>query len=274
MNNEFNRTYQALASDLINDIFYAQGVSNRGKVGLIRQYAEILLRAMMKLPETERLTLGDKKTTRFLAEYRSASRHYSVVSAVEYIRDLGNAATHTLYTGEISENEVQRAIFCLGKIYAGFFIDYFQRVRFGDNPVVMALFQLLPPRFRLLVLIMLHRQSPQDFQVTEKMIILLFKVRGIERMKRWVVRNKSKLEQIAHYSECDEQQVRDIIKKDYTAYDVALSRMQLNIHPTPYESFEQSAMRYRDYVAEMSTIQDEEVWELKGIMDFVYLGVK
>ncbi|OOF51432.1 hypothetical protein BKK54_03205 [Rodentibacter genomosp. 1] len=274
MNNEFNRTYQALANDLINDIFYAQGVSNRGRVGLIRQYTEILLRAMMKLPESERLTLGDKKSTRFLEEYRTVSHHYSVVRAIEYIRDLGNSATHTLYTGTISEKEVQRAIFCLGKIYAGFFIDYFQRVRFGCNPAVMALFQLLPPRFRLLVVIALHRKSPRDFQVTEKMIILLFKVRGIERMKLWVERNKIKLEQIAHYSECDEQQVREIIKKDYTAYDVALSRMKLNIHPSPYESFEQSAMRYRDYVAEMSSYQNNEVWELKGIMDFVYLGIK
>lgn len=102
MNNEFNRTYQALASDLVNDIFYAQCVSHRGRVGLIRQYAEILLRAMMKLPESERLTLGDKKTSRFLAEYRAASCHYSVVSAVEYIRDLGNAATHTLHTVEVA----------------------------------------------------------------------------------------------------------------------------------------------------------------------------
>ncbi|WP_172459167.1 hypothetical protein [Mannheimia haemolytica] len=50
--------------------------------------------------------------------------------------------------------------------------------------------------------------------------------------------------------------------------------MNLNIHPTPYESFERSAERYRDYVAEMSLYQVPEVVELKGIMDFVYLGLR
>lgn len=44
--------------------------------------------------------------------------------------------------------------------------------------------QGLPPRFRLLVLIRLHHQFPQDYTIAEKMIILLFKVRGVERMKR------------------------------------------------------------------------------------------
>ncbi|EEY12381.1 TPA: hypothetical protein PWY45_002446 [Mannheimia haemolytica] len=275
MDKNFNDIYQSLASDLVNDIFYAQGLSNRGKVALIRQYTEILVRAMLKIEASERLTLGDKKVTRFLAEYRlKSSYHCSVVQAVEYIRDLGNSATHTLYTGTISSFQVSQAIFCLAKIYASFFVDYFHRFKFGYNPVAMALFQLLPPRFRLLVLITLHRQLPQDFAITEKMIILLFKVRGIERMKWWVERNKAKLEQISHYYDCNEADVKAIIKQDYTAYDVAIAKMNLNIHPTPYESFERPAERYRDYVAEMSLYQVPEVVELKGIMDFVYLGLR
>ena len=46
--NEFNNeSYRALVSDLINDAFYLEGVSHRGVIAKIRQYAEVVVRKMI-----------------------------------------------------------------------------------------------------------------------------------------------------------------------------------------------------------------------------------
>lgn len=47
--NEFNNeSYRALVSDLINDAFYLEGVSHRGVIAKIRQYAEVEIRIWNK----------------------------------------------------------------------------------------------------------------------------------------------------------------------------------------------------------------------------------
>lgn len=275
MDKNFNAVYHPLATDLINDIFYAEGLSNRGKISLIRQYTEMVVRSLLRVPFAERLTLGDKKTTLALAELKAKGQHhYELAMAVEYIRDVGNAATHTLYTGMLGEGEVKQALIHLAQIYAYHFVEYFHKYPLGSNPAALVLFALLPPRFRLMVLIRLHRQFPDSYEIAERMIILLFKVRGVERMNCWIARNRRKLEKIARFMAEDETAARALVEQEYSAYDFALSQMGANIRPSPYQGFDVAAERYRDYVAEMSVWQSQEIIELKGIMDFVYLGVR
>lgn len=275
MDKNFNDVYHPLATDLINDIFTAQGLSNRGKIGLIRQYTELVVRSFLRISFSERLTLGDKKTSRSLAELKAKGQHhYELAVAVEYIRDVGNAATHTLYTGVLSQREVDQSLFHLAQIYAYQFIEYFHKYPLGSNAAALVLFSLLPPRFRLLILIRLHRQFPLSYEIAEKMIILLFKVRGVEKMNRWIERNRRKLEKIGHFLVQDEAQAKSIVEQEYSAYDFALAQMGANIHPAPYQGFDVAAERYREYVSEMSVLQSAEIMELKGIMDFVYLGVR
>lgn len=275
MKQDFLQAHSTMASDLVNDIFHSN-ISNRGKAGLIRQYAELLARFLFKINDDEMVMLGDKKVKRGLAMLREQSPyHGGIAGAFEYIRDLGNLATHTNYGVEITDKEINKSIFCLGRIYACFFVDYFTKYQFGSNAAAMSMFCLLPPRFRLLVLINLHRRSQNNYDVAEKMITVMFKVRGIERMKVWVDRNQSKLESIAkQFAHCGEKEVWDIIKKGYSAYDFALAKMGATFRPSPYENFEKSAERYRDYVFEMSVFQSDEVLELKVLMDFVFVGVK
>ncbi|THA09412.1 hypothetical protein [Rodentibacter pneumotropicus] len=276
MNNAFNQRYHPLATELVNDIFYVEGLSNRSKIGLIRQYTELLVRSLFGFAQDERLTLGDKKTKIALEILKAKSPyHAGVANAIVEIRELGNQATHTFYAVPMENHAVSQCLFNLAKIYACFFVDYFTRYPFGSNAAAMAMFSLLPPHFRLLVLIQLHRREPKNYDIAEKMITVLFKVRGIERVKTWIARNQKKLENIAKtFAHSDETQMWEIIKKGYSAYDFALSKMGLNFHPTPYESFDKAAERYRDYVSEMNSFQSEEVMALKAIMDFVYLGVR
>lgn len=275
MDKNFNTIYHPLATDLINDIFYVQGLSHRGQIGLIRQYTEMVVRSLLRVPFAERLTLGDNKTSRALGTLKAkGEHHYELATAVEFIRDVGNAATHTLYTGELTEKHVKQALFHLAQIYAYQFVEYFHRHRFGSNPAALVLFALLPPRFRLMVLIRLHRQFPTSYEIAEKMIILLFKVRGVEKMNCWIARNQHKLEKIARFMAEDETAARALVEQEYSAYDFALAQMGANIHPAPYQGFDVAAERYREYVSEMSVLQSPEIVELKGIMDFVYLGTR
>ena len=276
MDNAFNQHYHPLATELVGDIFYAKDLSNRGKIMMIRQYVKLLVRSLFQFEQDVRLTLGDKKTTAALKQLRAKSDyHAGVAKAIENIRELGNQATHTFYAGPMTDRSVAGCLFDLAKIYACFFVDYFTRYPFGSNAAAMAMFSLLPPKFRLFVLIQLHRREPKNYDIAEKMITLLFKVRGIKRVKAWVTRNQAKLENIAKtFAHSDEAEMWEIIKKGYSAYDFALSKMGLNFHPVPYEGFDKSAERYRDYVSEMNEFQSDDVLELKGIMDFVYLGVR
>lgn len=54
-----NNVYSVLVSDLILDAFYIER-PNRGKVASIRQYAEVIVGKILDLPESEKVTLGDR----------------------------------------------------------------------------------------------------------------------------------------------------------------------------------------------------------------------
>lgn len=54
-----NEVYSELVNDLILDTFYIERL-NREKVASIMQYAEVILRKILGLPESEKVTLGDR----------------------------------------------------------------------------------------------------------------------------------------------------------------------------------------------------------------------
>ncbi|SUN77202.1 hypothetical protein [Streptococcus macacae] len=66
-----NEVYQSLTSDLIGDIFYLDGRSNRGKVSSIRQYTEIIIRRILNYPQKDRLTIGNRKIQSKIKSYSS-----------------------------------------------------------------------------------------------------------------------------------------------------------------------------------------------------------
>ncbi|ELY7393082.1 hypothetical protein SOJ80_003314 [Cronobacter universalis] len=54
-----NEVYSELVNDLIFDTFYIERL-NREKVASIMQYAEVIVRKILGLPESEKVTLGDR----------------------------------------------------------------------------------------------------------------------------------------------------------------------------------------------------------------------
>ena len=56
-----NQTFNELVQDLINDAFYLEDRSPRGKISTIRQYAEVIVRRILNVSNDEFVTLGSRK---------------------------------------------------------------------------------------------------------------------------------------------------------------------------------------------------------------------
>ena len=88
-----NKTYEALAKDLINDAFYLEQRSRRGTIATIRQYSEIIVRRVLDLPCNEFVTIGNKNILKEL-EKRS-NNNPILLDSLKRICAMGNKSTHT-----------------------------------------------------------------------------------------------------------------------------------------------------------------------------------
>ena len=122
-----NNEYSYLIGDLINDIFYTQGQSYRGKISKIRQYTEIIIRKIFNLPPEEAITIGSNKIKILL----STKNNNILTDSVEIIRKFGNSCTHTQEILEITENHFKVVVDALLNLYAYLFIEYFEKYKFG-----------------------------------------------------------------------------------------------------------------------------------------------
>ena len=60
--NNFNCEEQEKAiEELLSDIFYIKGISNRSKISSVRIYSELIIRKLLNISIKEYLTLGDKE---------------------------------------------------------------------------------------------------------------------------------------------------------------------------------------------------------------------
>lgn len=87
-----NEAYADLVNDLILDAFYVDR-SNRGKIASIRQYAEIVIRKILDLPESEMVTLGNRVIVQQLEQF--SGNNQLLMRSVNKIRLAGNKCTHT-----------------------------------------------------------------------------------------------------------------------------------------------------------------------------------
>ena len=83
--------YAEVSEEILTDIFYLKGLSNRGRVTLIRQYTEILCRVLLKINDHFQLGKFDK---RFEKELPNAILSDEIKSHIKNLVMLGNAATH------------------------------------------------------------------------------------------------------------------------------------------------------------------------------------
>ncbi len=279
-----NDAYTDLVNDLILDAFYVDR-SNRGKIASIRQYAEIVIRKILDLPESEMVTLGNRVIVQQLEQV--SGNNQLLMRSVDKVRLAGNKCTHTQETGQITEEDVRDCVDNLFNIYACIFVLYFQKYKFGSNNEVISAFSILPPIIRYLALNELYNQNSDNLSVIDKLSLVLLKAFNKEQAIEWVESRKEKLNNMLPYTEEGIEKIRNIYG-DYVAqqtidnapdsmFVLCMSRINevdqiIKRNGLLYNNFEQAKELYLD-----KGILDgdaEEIREFNSIMEFLYLGRK
>ncbi|MFA5670706.1 MAG: hypothetical protein WC967_15835 [Balneolaceae bacterium] len=279
-----NEAYSDLVSDLILDAFYIER-PNRGKVASIRQYAEVVVRKILDLPESEKVTLGDRAIVEKLKE--RSDNNQLLMSSVNTIRLDGNNCTHTQETGPISEQDVQNCIDCLFNMYASIFVLYFKKYKFGANNEVMSAFSILPPIVRYLTLNELYQQSPENLSIIDKLSLVLLKAFDKDQAISWIEDRKEELSQMLPYTEEAIEKIKstygEIVAQQVidnapeSMYDLCVDRIIeveeiINRNGLLYNNFEQAKQLYLEKGVLLGS--GDEIQEFNSIMEFVYLGRK
>ncbi|MBH2008467.1 MAG: hypothetical protein I8H71_02080 [Xanthomonadaceae bacterium] len=282
MPNFNNQAYEAMLQDLLNDAFYLADRSLRGKISTIRQYAEIVVRKLLDMPDGRRLNLGSPTTQNALAA--KSNNDYLLISSVEKINTVGSKFTHTEELGSASEQDVHEMVLALFDLYAYLFIDYFRRHAFGENERITSAFSILPPTVRYLSLNVLYSQDPTNLVVIDKLSLATLKAFDEQAAIVWLDERKEQLSALPSISEkgvCDVTEkfgpaiAKNLVKNALSMYDLCSGRVRtvaktISQHGPLYYDFESAIELYKQvgFVEGEST----DIKEFNSLMEFVYLG--
>lgn len=279
-----NKAYNDLVRDLILDAFYIDR-PNRGKISSIRQYTEVIVRKILDLSDSDKVTLGDRTIVSKLKEVSNDNQ--LLMTSVNKIRLVGNKCTHTQETRPITEQDVLDCIDSLLNMYASLFVLYFKKYKFGTNNKVMSAFSILPPTIRYLVLNELYQNNTDNLSVIDKLSLVLLKAFDKDKAFSWIEEKKEKLSQTLPYTEetienikntqgeLFAQQIIDNAPASmYIACTYRISKVEKIIKKRGllYNNFEQAKQLYLD--KGILAGNGDETLEFNTIMEFVYLGRK
>ena len=166
-----NEKYQILAKDLMGDIFYSE-TSNRNKIATIRQYAEVIVRKILDINPSKKMTIGANEISKKLDALNNSE---FLKEALENIRQDGNKFTHTEYLEEVTSDEFDKIVDKLLDMLSFMLINYFETYEFGSRSDVLQSFSLLPPIVRYKVLIFLYSKYPNNVHVVDKLALAIVK---------------------------------------------------------------------------------------------------
>ena len=189
MSNFNNFEYQCLVTDLIGDAFYTE-TSFRGKISIIRQYAEVIVRKILDIEPSKQLTLGQNEVRK---KIKSLPNHEYLEAAIDVIRDKGNLSTHTQYLDNLSLEDFENIIDSLFNMLSFPLINYFEKYKFGSRNDVMSSFSLLPPIIRYKVLMFLYQKDPNNISVIDKLVLSIMKAFNVSEASKWVEEKKDTL---------------------------------------------------------------------------------
>lgn len=282
MNNFNNESYHALVNDLVNDAFYLEGASRRGTIARIRQYAEVIVRKILDLPQNETVELGNGKLLHKIKEMNNPL----LLNAVKAINKIGSECTHTKSTRVITEDDVDNALKNLFNLYASLLIEYFEKYEFGSNLKIVSHFSILPPIIRYITLNYLYAKYPDNLMIIDKLSLVLLKALNEEAALNWIEERRPILEK-KHAVTIEAHKANIKILGEYTAnqlyndapnmYDLCMQRVKsvakiIDKNGKLYNDFESALPLYQ----EIGTVSGSspEIEEFNSIMKFLYLGRK
>ncbi|MDI2113711.1 hypothetical protein [Commensalibacter nepenthis] len=114
-----------------------------------------------------------------------------------------NDCTHTQFTGEVSEKDVENINKALLNLYAVIFILYFRKHKFGSNLTVISIFSILPPMLRFIVLNYLYEyeEDKNNIAVIDKLCLILCKNFNKEKALEWLEEQRNHLEKCPCYTQ-------------------------------------------------------------------------
>ncbi|MGL4694457.1 hypothetical protein [Enterococcus larvae] len=88
-----NEVFKLMMEDVVNDSFYVEKLSNRGKISEIRKLAEIVVRRILNYSNEEFVTLGNHDIVTKLKE--KSNNNELLLESLMVIKNEGNDGTHT-----------------------------------------------------------------------------------------------------------------------------------------------------------------------------------
>ncbi len=280
-----NETFTALVDDLINDAFYNQDGSARGKIATIRQYSEVIIRKILNLSNQEFVTIGNRNIIQQLSE--KSDNNQLLLNSLEVIKNDGNDCTHTQKVSIITEDDLNRCIDSLFNLYAYLFVSYFEKYEFGKNDRILKSFSLLPPIIRFIALEFLYKRHKNNITIIDRLTLAILKAFDKKSTLVWIEEEKEHLQGLDTvtknaYQEMkkrDGEYLADLIvanspKNMYVLSKDKISEVSERIEEDGklYDNFENALPFYKE---KGHIIGDtDEIKEFNSIMEFVYLGRK
>lgn len=275
--------YKEGINDLLNDIFYLDGHSFRGKISDIRIYSEFIVRKLLEIPGDEYLTLGNSNIKSKLKEVSSNDKF--LMETVDSLKKIGNNTSHSQDLRKYDEEEYRKTLHNLLKLQAYLFINYFKKNRFGNNLKVVEVFSILPPELRYEVLNHLYLLDNKNILVIDKLTLSILKDKGIENALNWLEEKKTHLITL----ECIAEQAKEDILQEYgqdylnaiisgapeNMYKCCIKNVNdvsvlLETRGVLYKTFEEAKQLYLEEGILDGNSKEEN--EFNSIMEFLYTG--
>ena len=283
------KRYADVSEEILSDIFYLKGLSNRGRLTLIRQYTEILCRVLLQIDN--HFQLG-KFNDRFDEKLPNAILSDEIKKHIKILVDLGNAATHLDINlkESIEDSDCESALNSLNFIISYLFINYFSKYEFGSRVESQKIISLLPPFIRVTILEGLYKCNKNNIAVIDKLFLALLKSDGEEAAANWVENEKNHLvtlscivdgvieayKKLGTPEEIIQQVILNAPNNMYECCLQKLGEMKLAFPGLkfPYKTFEEAKAAYFSVIDDELVNYDDEILELISLMGFIYTGRK
>ena len=276
-----NEKYQILAKDLMGDIFYSE-TSNRNKIATIRQYAEVIVRKILDIDPSKKMTIGANEISKKIDALNNSE---FLKEALENIKQDGNKFTHTEYLEEVTSDEFDKIVDKLLDMLSFMFINYFENYEFGSRSDVLRSFSLLPPIVRYKVLIFLYNKYFDNIHVIDRLALAIVKAFDKEEAIRWIEEEKNNLINLdtmsdkvfAEIAKNKGIEIAEFSSPYKNMYELCIDKImkignEIDSKGHLYIDFESALPYYKQYG--IIDEDSEEIKEFNDIMDFLYLGRK
>jgi hypothetical protein len=267
-----NEAYELLLTDLINDAFYVN-TSNRGKIAKIRQCAEVVMRRILMISPTKKITLG----CNIVIDGVNTINNHILTNARKIINSDGNDSTHTQDLTNKTDADVKRAVDALFDLYAYLLIAFFEKYPLGTNVLIMEEFSLLPPIIRYKALDYLFKNDPKNIFIVWKLSLALLKAKAKDDAIKWIDANKNSFTSLG--TEMNGQKLGCSRNGETFYFDNMYDLCIYNINLVSadkkrvvYNDFESALSHYKEHDRLNVSSQDEI--EFNSIIEFLYLGRK